>query len=106
MHARVTSIEWPAGEKVEGMDQAIQTVRDQIVPFAQQLQGFKGFLGLSKDGRIVLLSLWETEADLQASEAGSYAEQLKDKLAFLSHLHTTTTPLWLQDYEIFTLELS
>lgn len=104
MFARVTTIEWPEGEKIEGRDEAIQTVRDQIVPFAQQLQGFKGFLGLSRGGTIILLSLWDTEADLQASEDRSYAEHLKDKLAFLTRLRAT--PLWLQDYEVFTLELS
>ncbi len=104
MHARVTSITWPAGEKVEGLDEAVLAVRDQIVPFAQQLQGFKGFLGLSRGGEIILLSLWETETDLQASEVGHYAEYLKDKLAPLVRLRRT--PLWLQDYEVFTLELS
>jgi hypothetical protein len=103
MYAQVTSIEWPLGVKVEGRDEVIQTVRDQIVPFAKQQQGFKGFLGLAQDGKIILLTLWETEADLLASEAKGYCEHQENKLAFL--LHLKTTPLWCQAYEIFTLEL-
>jgi hypothetical protein len=103
MYAQVTSIEWPLGVKVEGRDEAIQTVRDQIVPFAKQQQGFKGFLGLSQETKIILLTLWETEADLLASEAKGYCEHQVNKLAFL--LHLKTTPLWCQSYEIFTLEL-
>ena len=103
MYARVMRITWPLGEKVEGMDEVIQAVRDQIVPFAQQLQGFKGFLGLSRAGEIILQSLWETEADLQATEVHQIDDYLKDKLEF--SLHLSTTPLWLQDYEVFTSEL-
>lgn len=104
MHARVTSITWPIGQKVEGMDEAIQAVRDQIVPFARQLEGFKGFLGLLRGGEIILLSLWETEADLEASKAVPYVEHVKDDLAFL--LPLCSPPLWLQNYEVFTLEPS
>jgi hypothetical protein len=103
MYARVMRITWPQGEKVEGMDEVIQAVRDQIVPFAQQLQGFKGFLGLSRAGEIILQSLWETEADLQATEVNHFDDYVKDKLGF--SLHLDTTPLWLQDYEVFTSEL-
>ena len=103
MHARVTKVTWPQGEKVEGLDDVIQAVRDQIVPFAQQLQGFKGFLGLSRDGEIILQSLWETEADLQATKVHHFDDYVKDKLGF--SLDVDTTPLWLQDYEVFTSEL-
>jgi hypothetical protein len=46
MYTRVTRITWPDGEKNEGMDEAMQAVRDQIMPFAQQLEGFKGFFGI------------------------------------------------------------
>ena len=103
MHARVMRVTWPEGEKVEGMDGVIQVVRDQIVPFAQQLQGFKGFLGLLRTGEIILQSLWETEADLQATEVNNFDDYVKDKLGF--SLDMDTTPLWLQDYEVFTSEL-
>jgi hypothetical protein len=103
MYAQVTSIEWPAGEKVEGMGEALQTVREQIVPFAKQQRGFKGFFGLSQEVRITLLTLWETEADLQASETNGYCRFQQDKLvAFLPQ--RSTTLLWCQAYEIFTLE--
>ena len=104
MYARVTRITWPQGKKVEGMDEVIQVVRNQIVPFAQRLQGFKGFLGLSRAGEIILQSLWETEADLQATEVNHFDDYVKARLGF--SLHLDTTPLWLQDYEVFTSELA
>lgn len=103
MHARITSIEWPAGEKVEGMDEVIHVVRDQLVPSTKQFQGFKGLLGLSQEGRIILLTLWETEADPQVSAARSYLVWLKDQLSFLPNL--SRNPLWLRDDEIFSMEL-
>lgn len=103
MYTRVARITWPEGEKDEGMDEAMQVVREQIMPFAQQLKGCKGFYGLSRHGEIILVSLWETEADLEASESAGYVEQIKDKLAFLPHVQKT--PLWLQDYEVFASEL-
>lgn len=103
LYARVTRITWPQGKKVEGMDEVIQVVRNQIVPFAQRLQGFKGFLGLSRAGEIILQSLWETEADLHATEVNNFDDYVKDKLGF--SLDVDTTPLWLQDYEVFTPEL-
>ena len=77
--------------KVEGMDEVIQVVRNQIVPFALRLQGFKGFLGLSRAGEIILQSLWETEADLQATEVNNFDDYVKDKLGF--SLDVDTTPL-------------
>jgi hypothetical protein len=102
MYAQVTTIEWPPGEKVEGMNEALQTVRDQIVPFAQQQHGFKGFLGLSQDGKLILQTLWETEADLKASETNGYCRLQQDKLvAFLPQ--RSTTLLWCQAYEIFDI---
>jgi hypothetical protein len=103
MYARIMSIEWPEGHKVEGMDEVLKAVREHHNLLAKQLHGLKGFIGLSQGVRVVIVSLWETGADPQISAADSYLEWLKDKFSFLPNL--SITPLWLRDYEIFALEL-
>jgi quinol monooxygenase YgiN len=52
-------------------DDLVQVIRESVLPAAQQQQGFKGYLALSdpSTGKGIAISLWETEADLKASEA-------------------------------------
>jgi len=79
MYARVTVLEWKIGHKREGMEEMIRLLHQKIVPTARQQQGFKGFLGLLNryEGRGMAITLWQTVADLRASEAsGYYQEQL------------------------------
>ena len=103
MYARITVLEWKMGQKHEGMEEMLQLLHDRIVPTARQQQGFKGFLGLSRGGEIILQSLWETAGDLQATQVHHFDDYAKDTLR--SSLHLDTTPVWLQDYEVFTSEL-
>jgi heme-degrading monooxygenase HmoA len=79
MYARITVLEWKPGHRPEGMEEIITLVREKIAPEAKQQKGFKGLLGLLDRRRVrgMVISLWETEADLQASEAsGFYRAQL------------------------------
>lgn len=67
-----------------GIDEGIDFLRDQVVP---QLQQQKGFRGLTASGdraacRINVLTTWETEADLDASE--SMAEKARADAAKLT----------------------
>ncbi|HZS79526.1 MAG TPA: hypothetical protein VFA41_23125 [Ktedonobacteraceae bacterium] len=74
MYARVTILEWKTGQKHEGMDELIRLMRESVVPASKQQPGFKGFLGLldRREGKGMAITLWETEADLHASEASGY----------------------------------
>ncbi len=58
MYARVTTLQWQIGKKVEAMDEAIQIVKESIVPVSKQQPGFKGFLTLldRKGGKVILLT--------------------------------------------------
>jgi quinol monooxygenase YgiN len=74
MYARVVSGQYQPGK----MDEGIQLFRDFLTPAAKE-QGSKGLLGLvdRATGKAISITLWETEADLQASEtSGYYQEQL------------------------------
>jgi quinol monooxygenase YgiN len=75
MHARVVTSRLQAGKK----DEWIAICRDSILPALRQQQGFKGFILLADTAsdNCIAYSMWETEADLKASEtSGFYQEQV------------------------------
>jgi heme-degrading monooxygenase HmoA len=66
-------------------DEAIQLFNNSVVPAAKQQQGFKGVLQLidRDSGRGIWISLWETEADLLASETNNFYQEQLTKFRFL-----------------------
>ena len=77
-HARVLTATAQPGKT----DELIQIARDSILPAAGQQPGFKGMLLLTDrtTGKGISLTLWETEADLKASEASGYLREQLGKL--------------------------
>ncbi|GAC1386189.1 MAG: hypothetical protein NVS4B7_11980 [Ktedonobacteraceae bacterium] len=73
MYARVITGQYQPGN----FDTAGPIIRDAIVPAAKQQPGFKGVLLLNNHttGKGIAILLWETEADLKASEASSYLRE-------------------------------
>ena len=71
-------------EGVKNFDAGIALLRDEIVPQLEQQRGFRG-LSLSGDrqsGQVSVLTVWETQSDLDASQ--SAAEKFRtDALAAL-----------------------
>ena len=65
MHARVTTRQIQPGQ----MDEAMRIYRDVVVPAGAERQGNKGGLVLTdrSTGKLMTISLWDTEADLRAS---------------------------------------
>lgn len=55
----------------KNIDDGVAFARDQVVPVAQQQKGYRGLsISVDRDGGVVgVLSLWETEADREASLA-------------------------------------
>jgi heme-degrading monooxygenase HmoA len=105
MYVRVTTLQWQIGKKIETMEKAIQMVEESVVPAAKQQSGFKGFLTLvdRRGGKLILLTMWETEAALKAGEAsGYYGEQIA-KFAHLSQL--SVTPPYREVYELIIHEM-
>ena len=75
MHARVTTVQAQPGK----MEEAIGIARDSAVPAARRQPGFEGLTLLSdfETGKSIIITFWESEADMQASEtSGYYREQL------------------------------
>jgi heme-degrading monooxygenase HmoA len=82
MYARVVTSQLKPGKR----DEWIAILRDSIVPAVKQQKGFKGFVVLADPNadKGIAYSVWETEADLKATEAsGFYQEQI----AKLSEVH-------------------
>ena len=71
MYARITSNQFPP----EQLDTAVQFIRERGLQDLQGQQGFRGLYVLAdrSSGKGMAMSLWETEADLQTSEARAAA---------------------------------
>jgi len=69
MHARLITSQY----QLDKLDEGFQLYRESILPELRQLPGFKGVMGLvvRSKGKTIALTLWESEADLQASGEGS-----------------------------------
>jgi len=69
MFARVSTIQG----KPERVEDGIRNYREQVTPSVQKMAGFKGayFLVDRKKGKVVSITLWDTEQNLQASAAAA-----------------------------------
>jgi heme-degrading monooxygenase HmoA len=75
MHARVSTAEVQPGR----IDEMASLSRDSVLPAARQQQGFRGGLWLTDPGtnKVMIVTLWETEEDMEAGErSGYYREQV------------------------------
>ncbi len=74
MHARLTTRQI----EPDRIDEAIGIYRDTVVPAASQQPGSKGGLVMIDrgTGKVMAISLWETEADLRAYEPSSATDAL------------------------------
>ncbi len=66
MFARVSRFQGPPDQTAEG----IRIAREQILPAARLMEGFKGIYLLfdRESGKSLSVTFWETEADMLASE--------------------------------------
>lgn len=69
MLARVSTIQG----KPERVEDGIRNYREQVMPWVNKEAGFKGayFLVDRKSGKVVSITLWDTEKNLQASAAAA-----------------------------------
>ena len=98
MHARMSILEGPADQVDEGM----RYVREQVLPQLQQQDGFEGFVVLSdrQSGKIIGVSLWESEQALRASE------EVGDRTRSESAEAGGATVAGVERYEVALFEMS
>ena len=91
MHARMTV----AQAQPDRFDEAVAAVQETFLPAAREQPGYGGFLLLTDRAmqQLVGISLWETEADVQASggAGGYYQERMARFVDLLVAPPTTTT---------------
>jgi heme-degrading monooxygenase HmoA len=68
MHVRITTV-----TGASDIDRGLAVLRDQVVPQMQQQAGFRGLsaAGDRAAGLVTVLSVWDSQADLQASESAA-----------------------------------
>jgi hypothetical protein len=75
MYARVSTFEGP----VEDLEASVDFARTTLLPEARKLTGWRGCLNLvdAATGKELLVTLWDTEDHLRASEA--QAGEIRDR---------------------------
>jgi heme-degrading monooxygenase HmoA len=78
MIARVTLAEIDAVRM--SVDQAVDLFRDSVIPALREQEGYEGvYVLLSDEGKVLVLTFWESDEAADAGIAGSrsfYAEQI------------------------------
>ena len=82
MFARITALHFLPDKAEQGFD----IVQHAIVPTIKEQGGFKGLLLLRdpQTGSATAVTLWDSEADMQASASGNYPVQLAKVSELLS----------------------
>ena len=78
MHARVVSMEVLPTD----MGEAVRIYQDSVLPAAKEERGFRGALMLTDPytGEGISITLWESEEDMDASEASGFYHRKLDAL--------------------------
>lgn len=82
MYARVITVQYQPGK----LDKGEQLYRESVLPDARRQRGFQGIMGLvdRSTGKAISISLWQSEADMQASAPDSaYAQAVLAQFASL-----------------------
>jgi heme-degrading monooxygenase HmoA len=80
MYARVVTA---LTTKPEAVQEGIRVYEESIMPAMKDQPGFMGttFLVNTAENKVISISLWETEAAMQASEASGYLQAQMAKVA-------------------------
>jgi heme-degrading monooxygenase HmoA len=75
MFARVSSYDGPAGLSDEEVEQITKRTLDEVMPSVRQMGGFRGIMSLLDrgSGKSLTITLWDSQADMQASEDAANA---------------------------------
>jgi heme-degrading monooxygenase HmoA len=97
VHARMSTLEGSPDQ----IDEGLRHVREQVLPLMRQQEGFEGFIALAdrQSGKVIGVSLWESEQAMQASE------QVGDRTRSESAEATGATVAGVERYEVGLIEV-
>jgi heme-degrading monooxygenase HmoA len=77
VHARISTFE----SSPEQIDESLRQAREEVLPQAKQMDGFKGLIALGdrQSGKTVGITFWESEEAMRASEEA--ANRLREESA-------------------------
>jgi heme-degrading monooxygenase HmoA len=101
MFARVSSYDGPAGLSDEDVGQITKRTLEDVMPAVRQMGGFRGILSLLDrgTGKAATITLWESEADMKASEEA--ANQARAQAASIANEEIRTV----ERYEVTFQEM-
>ena len=73
MHCRAVTVQVQPGKTQE----AIDLYQNSVIPAAKQEKGFGGayLMTDASSGKALSITVWETQADMEAGEAGGYYQE-------------------------------
>src|SRR5687767_772721 len=85
----------------EQYEQGLEIVRGELLPYAQNADGFRGIIGLvdRANGRTLVVTLWADEETLERSAAAG------DRLSLLAADATGATRRALEEFEVGLFEV-
>ena len=98
MFARMSTLEGPPDQ----IDEGLRHLREQILPQMQQQDGFEGFIALAdrQSGKMIGVSLWESEQAMRASE------EVGDRARSDSAEAVSATVAGVERYEVGLFEMA
>lgn len=81
MWVRMSTFQGSTEQSDDQIEQQIKTLRENIIPTARQMGGYKGVLSVGdrSTGKSITLTFWESEAAMRASEEA--ADKLRQQAA-------------------------
>ncbi len=81
MYARVTTFRGSPGASEEAVEEGLRILKEQVIPAAQEMRGFKGVVSVGDrtTGKAITLTLWETADAMRESEEA--ANRLREQAA-------------------------
>lgn len=82
MFARAITFQYQPGT----IDQAVEILRELVMPELRQLSGFQGATNLidRENNKVLGITYWKTQADLDASGASSNHPRIQERLSKVS----------------------
>jgi len=81
---RMSTLQGSPNQSDEEIEQVLKVLRENILPAARQMDGYKGVISVGdrSSGKGVTLTFWETEEAMQASEeaANKLRQQAADEM--------------------------
>ncbi len=81
MWVRVSTLQGPPNQSDEDVEQQLKVLRENVLPTAREMDGYKGVISLADrtSGKGLTLTFWENEEAMKASEEA--ANKLREQAA-------------------------